>query len=32
MGMMGWMMGIIAMWLMMFGGLGLFPFLNTTPQ
>jgi hypothetical protein len=26
MGMMGWIMGLLAMWIMMFGGLGIMPF------
>jgi len=26
MGMMGWMMGLVAMWLMMFGWTGFWPF------
>jgi len=26
MGMMGWMMGLVAMWFMMFGGMSLLPF------
>ncbi len=31
MGMMGWMMGFMAMWLMMFGWTGLGPF-GSSPQ
>jgi len=31
MGMMGWMMGLMVMWLMMFGGAGLWPF-GASPQ
>lgn len=31
MGMMGWMMGLMVMWLMMFGGAGFWPF-GAAPQ